>query len=198
MAIGDGYVSIHLVFHFYSIASCLGIECDGATYHSSKTARDRDRIRQNVLENLGWNIVRIWSTDWIRNPERQIDRVLAAYERGIMAQAIRPRGGEATPDEDLADLIPRIEVPQEAVGPVFKGIKEVPESHLQQTFLMIVKRVGSIDLEGLIQQTSRALGFGRTGKQIRQRLESTLNELLQVGHLRWIGERIGSNSEDAK
>ena len=49
----------------------LGIECDGASYHSSSTARDRDRLRQQVLERLGWRIHRIWSTEWFRNkPER--------------------------------------------------------------------------------------------------------------------------------
>src|SRR5262249_2406208 len=42
----------------------LGIECDGAAYHSSATARDRDRLRQEVLEGLGWRICRVWSTDW--------------------------------------------------------------------------------------------------------------------------------------
>ena len=46
----------------------LGVECDGRTYHQSKTARDRDRLRQEVLENLGWQIHRIWSTEWMRNP----------------------------------------------------------------------------------------------------------------------------------
>jgi very-short-patch-repair endonuclease len=54
----------------------LGIECDGATYHSSKTARDRDRLRQQVLENLGWRIHRIWSKDWIRDPAGETQRVL--------------------------------------------------------------------------------------------------------------------------
>ncbi|MBS4173521.1 AAA domain-containing protein [Bacillus sp. FJAT-49736] len=44
----------------------MGIECDGAAYHSSKTARDRDRLRQSVLESLGWNIQRIWSQDWVK------------------------------------------------------------------------------------------------------------------------------------
>src|SRR4029079_11856079 len=47
----------------------LGIECDGATYHRAATARDRDRLRQGVLEKLGWSIVRIWSTDWFENRE---------------------------------------------------------------------------------------------------------------------------------
>lgn len=52
-----------------------GIECDGATYHGSATARDRDKIRQAVLENLGWTILRIWSTDWFRNPGMVVDRI---------------------------------------------------------------------------------------------------------------------------
>jgi len=46
----------------------MAIECDGATYHSSKSARDRDRLKQQILEGLGWNVKRIWSTDWFRNP----------------------------------------------------------------------------------------------------------------------------------
>lgn len=54
----------------------LGIECDGAAYHSTKTARERDRLRQSVLEDLGWNIHRIWSTDWIRDEEKEIEKIL--------------------------------------------------------------------------------------------------------------------------
>lgn len=49
----------------------LGVECDGAAFHSSKSARDRDRLRQEVLEGLGWKIHRIWSTDWFNNPSQQ-------------------------------------------------------------------------------------------------------------------------------
>lgn len=53
----------------------LGIECDGATYHSSPTARDRDRLRQEILEGLGWQIHRVWSTDWIRDPASELKRI---------------------------------------------------------------------------------------------------------------------------
>ncbi len=54
------------------------IECDGATYHSSRSARDRDRIRQEILESLGWKnkIYRIWSTDWFTHPVKQTDHLL--------------------------------------------------------------------------------------------------------------------------
>ena len=52
-----------------------GVECDGATYHRSASARDRDRLRQAVLENLGWRVLRIWSTDWWTNAQRETDRI---------------------------------------------------------------------------------------------------------------------------
>ncbi len=52
-----------------------GIECDGATYHGSATARDRDKVRQAVLEGLGWKILRIWSTDWFRDPKTVVERL---------------------------------------------------------------------------------------------------------------------------
>lgn len=61
----------------------LGIECDGATYHSSKLARDRDRLRQQVLENLGWKFHRIWSTDWYHNRTQAKKRLLEAVEDAI-------------------------------------------------------------------------------------------------------------------
>ncbi len=55
----------------------LGIECDGASYHSSRSARDRDILRQQVLESLGWTIYRIWSTDWFRDPEGQTRKLIS-------------------------------------------------------------------------------------------------------------------------
>jgi very-short-patch-repair endonuclease len=54
----------------------MGIECDGATYHSAKSVRDRDRLRQTILERLGWRIRRIWSTDWFRSPRAEIAPII--------------------------------------------------------------------------------------------------------------------------
>ena len=61
----------------------LGIECDGATYHSAKSARDRDRLRQEILEQMRWNIYRIWSTDWFSDPEREMGKLLQYIQRLI-------------------------------------------------------------------------------------------------------------------
>lgn len=54
----------------------MGIECDGATYHSAKSVRDRDRLRQTILERLGWRIRRIWSTDWFKNPHAELQPIV--------------------------------------------------------------------------------------------------------------------------
>ena len=69
------FVDLAIVHPEHPGTYILGVECDGATYHSAKSARDRDRLRQQVLENLGWSIHRIWSTDWFRDPVGQSARV---------------------------------------------------------------------------------------------------------------------------
>lgn len=63
----------------------LAIECDGASYHSSATARDRDRLRQEHLERLGWTFHRIWSTDWFRSHDSEIARAFTAYQAAVDA-----------------------------------------------------------------------------------------------------------------
>ena len=57
-----------------------GVECDGATYHSAASARDRDRLRQEALERLGWTIIRMWSTDWFENPQGEVNRLIERLE----------------------------------------------------------------------------------------------------------------------
>lgn len=61
----------------------LAIECDGAAYHSGRTVRERDRLRQEVLENMGWKFYRIWSTDWIKDSVSEGKRLLEAVEKSI-------------------------------------------------------------------------------------------------------------------
>ena len=77
-----------------------GIECDGATYHSGFSVRDRDRIRQEILEALGWKgrIYRIWSTDWFYNPRQETERLRAFLEERRRISALE---GVADEEEDL-------------------------------------------------------------------------------------------------
>lgn len=73
----------------------LAIECDGASYHSGYTARDRDRLRQQQLEKLGWTFHRIWSTDWFLRRQEEIERTMQAYHRAV--QKSQSDNGSAVP-----------------------------------------------------------------------------------------------------
>jgi very-short-patch-repair endonuclease len=102
-----------------------GVECDGATYHRSKSARDRDRLREEVLNDKGWDIVRIWSTDWFDNPSLQTTRLLEklellrrkpAIDRSeytIATEACPPAGEFAVIDEPAPDEPPALEMGDE-------------------------------------------------------------------------------------
>lgn len=61
----------------------LGIECDGDTYHNTRTVRERERLRRSILEDMGWTIYRIWSTDWIKNPKFEGDKLLNTIDKAI-------------------------------------------------------------------------------------------------------------------
>lgn len=98
-----------------------GIECDGATYHRSATARDRDKLREQVLRGLGWEILRIWSTDWWHDAAGALDKVHARLE-ALLAEARERRAAEeaarlvevaAAPEADETDAGMEAQEPEE-------------------------------------------------------------------------------------
>jgi very-short-patch-repair endonuclease len=62
----------------------LGIECDGATYHSSRSARDRDRLREEIIQGRGWDLYRIWSTVWFLNQKAEEERLVKRLQQCIV------------------------------------------------------------------------------------------------------------------
>ncbi len=80
----------------------VGIECDGATYHRSRVARDRDHVRQQVLEGMGWKIYRIWSTDWFHDNDNQQKKLLAHLEASKTNTRLVPAPDNA---ETIADIL---------------------------------------------------------------------------------------------
>lgn len=175
---------------------CLAVECDGATYHSSHTARDRDRFRQTILENLGWRIVRIWSTDWIRNPDRQIDRVIAEYDAAVaMTPPTYLSSFEAVEEDQLEPKY--IEKPSSSNPSILKfgNIDEVPVTVIQSTADYILTQAGAMTFDDLVKQTSRGLGFGRLGVKIKARLEGQFGDDLETGRLKRLGESVTTGEQ---
>ncbi|HLP23005.1 MAG TPA: AAA domain-containing protein [Microbacteriaceae bacterium] len=149
----------------------MAIEADGASYHSGVTARERDRLRQELLEQRGWNFHRIWSTDWFGDPSAEIQKVRAAYEqalRGIAPAVADHDAGAARPKWSVSSLERDVPLP-----PFIRGlpIDEYPP-HLLDRILSHVRsdkvmRTKSDEVEEIFQ----LLGYRRRGTKIMARLE---------------------------
>jgi len=90
----------------------MGIECDGATYHSAKSARDRDRLRQTVLERLGWNIRRIWSTDWFKNPHGELAPIIRELNK-LKSPVTSAKADFEMKIDEIQDVIEQVEIEAE-------------------------------------------------------------------------------------
>ncbi len=140
-----------------------GIECDGATYHGSPAARDRDRVRQAILESLGWNIIRIWSTDYFIDPEGSIDKV------NIRLSTILEKIRNEESSEVDADITEK----------VVSGFVDVSHGQLDKnrffdesystTVIAVIKDVlqerNGIYLNEVISEVSRKFGLARATSQ---------------------------------
>ena len=94
------YIDIGVRHPDYPYGFLLGVECDGATYHSSRSARDRDRLRQEILESKGWHLHRIWSTDWFTDPLTEKEKLQAAIETRL-EEAVR----QISPSEGIGSAV---------------------------------------------------------------------------------------------
>ena len=191
----------------------LGIECDGATYHSARSARDRDRLRQQVLEDRGWTIHRIWSTDWFQQPEQELRRAVEAIERARSlsgpkgqedAETNRESGGVFGPH--IHDPIERSEPgPEEFDAKVEEAEAyreasfshrsrrephEAPTSELVGVIMRIVKVEEPIHIEELARRLAMVWGKGRAGRRIREETARAARTAVVDSHLRRVGDFI--------
>jgi very-short-patch-repair endonuclease len=98
-------VDLGIIHPDYPGVYLAGVECDGATYHGSPSARDRDRVRHSVLESLGWKLLRIWSTEYFTDPDEVIRRIHSKLEEILSEDRAKQRdrsihGGEENFDID--------------------------------------------------------------------------------------------------
>jgi very-short-patch-repair endonuclease len=150
----------------------LAIECDGATYHTSESARDRDRLRQEHLERLGWRFCRIWSSEWFYDKERSVGKVLKAYEEAVARADADDRG--ETPRPSKQDHV-TVDVPAALAAPMRVGKQPVPagyviDDYTDEELTALIRWIESDDMprtkEELLTSAMAALGFQRRGTKI--------------------------------
>jgi very-short-patch-repair endonuclease len=156
----------------------LAIEADGATYHSSDTARDRDRIRQEHLEGKGWRFHRIWSTEWIHNREQEIAAAIKAYEQAVRdSDSLSPSPAESVETESVQqELISSSAKKTRPAIPQRKSIVDYSEAELLELVRWWqsdgILRSDDEIIAGLVPE----LGFQRRGRLIVDRLTSVIQQ----------------------
>ena len=189
-----------------------GVECDGTAYHESATTRDRDRLRKAVLENLGWNILHVWSADWWLNSGREADRldhVLRHHLELVRLKRVEqndnlvlhdantmPRAGEGTPlqKEEMGIVAEKpiyagLVTMHEPVATYLKepdALKAKPDRFTDESYSTVLQEIirqtvnekGPLLESALVQSVSRLHGYARAGRQIRDRILSTVPQTI--------------------
>jgi very-short-patch-repair endonuclease len=160
----------------------LAIECDGASYHSSATARDRDRLRQEHLQRIGWTFHRIWSQDWFYHREAETERALAAYRAAVTAAdqakdwplGDAPKEQDAAPDGGSEPITPTRRTGPCPVPTRRSSIDEYSLAELTAVVQWIESDTLLRTQDELLAEAVRVLGFGRRGSRITAAINAAI------------------------
>jgi len=178
----------------------LGVECDGATYHSARSARDRDRLREQVLRAQGWKLHRIWSTDFIHHPADELRRLQEAIESerrasaapteeyvlpgpsvaapGAIERTVTAREPEAIPPYVRASLAPIVRW-----GDGTFSLFECAERVVQ-----VVETESPVHVQEVARRVGEAAGVGRVTERFRTMVERACVMAAGDGRIRREGE----------
>lgn len=191
----------------------LAIECDGKAYHSARSARDRDRLRQQILESMGWKFYRIWSTDWYKNKRIEKDRLLSAVKNAIERADINTElKSISSPDliefentelsavtfPSLTDAEgeksepPSFETETQEVGFEFPKYTPIKVEYIQascaydpvQVIYEVMKKEAPISEEWILKRTSVLFGSSKVTPTVKERYEAITKRLKALGIVR--------------
>ena len=157
----------------------LAIECDGASYHSAPMARDRDRLRQEQLEALGWRFLRIWSLDWFMRRDEEVQRALDAYSKAVaVADEQDKMSGKAGVAGEVGGSRPNNAAVQGQAGNGLKTRGPKPPIWIAgsideykpedvRTMVQWIQSDGKLRTDDeIVEEAARELGFSRMGTKI--------------------------------
>lgn len=148
----------------------LAVEADGASYHSGHIARERDRLRQTLLESRGWRFHRIWSTNWFRDADAEVRKVVESYEAAIDGGSPAETLDGKSAETKVASIVahrPTLERPVGRGG----SIDDYSQDYLDGV-IAYIQSDGLIRAnKDIMREAREILGFSRDGKRIRAKLE---------------------------
>ncbi|RAJ33015.1 DUF3320 domain-containing protein [Pedobacter cryoconitis] len=163
----------------------MGIECDGESYSRAKSARDRDRLRKQVLENIGWKIFKVWSTEWYRNPERELERLVAAIEKAKEQLSLDDLV-EQELEEEIKTLVREakvdttVEIPLYTLAVLpgeikFEELHLIPFGKLAGWINEVVSTEGPVHFEEVARRLADAAGATKIGSRMRYTINAAVN-----------------------
>ena len=174
----------------------LAVECDGRRYHSSSWARERDRLRQIVLEQKGWTFHRIWSTDWFYNRDTEVAKLLEAIERARLHRysdmkpgpvAPRPEVERAEPVEPEApERTPYVEADFMIHESRYVDLHEMATDVIIKYVVRIVETEGPVHVEEVARRLSRLWGYQRTGFRIQSAVKFAVYQAASRNRIRYV------------
>ncbi|MFJ4153059.1 AAA domain-containing protein [Streptomyces galbus] len=148
----------------------LAVETDGDRYHRAPSARDRDRLRQEHLQRLGWRFHRIWATDWFTSPHTELDHLLTAWRHAAQqADHAPPATPEPAPRQAPSPPPAPARSPRPAL-PDGQRIGDYSDTHLLDLASWLLSDGFQLDRDTRITQAMTELGFKKRGRVIVERL----------------------------
>lgn len=182
----------------------LGIECDGTAYHDARSARDRDRLRQSVLESHGWMIHRVWSTDWFHRPSEQLELIVARIEaakaehdaaasaraaRAVSVEIVTVEREDGTEigfapagDESMANSA-YVEAALTRPSRLTAELHETPTGILTALVEETVRIEGPVHIDEVIDRIRDAWGLKRAGGRVQQAVETAIDVAVRTGRI---------------
>lgn len=186
----------------------VGIPLDGTNYRLGKTARDRERLRRQVLEQLGWKIEPLWSQDWVANPDAQTERLMRAikpagaqedttslplemtHEEESYGDAEEPRAGMED-DEEAIPNIPELS-PYQPVQLPRQGTPEqfylTSPERFEELLVLLVKEDAPIHIEPAARRIAACWGITRVSPAVEEQILGALGALVARGEIELRGD----------
>ncbi len=172
----------------------LGIECDGATYHSSRSARDRDILRQEILQGMGWKLHRIWSTEWFKNRDAALNVLVENVSRAINGQTITEKEAESagTDLEEETDL-KAVPLKKAYAGTAYERSRtrckkeivmdEKRVHQFSEVVVNIVRDEGPIHIDLALERIKKLAGVARAGSNIQTNFKKAVTLAIRDGEI---------------
>ncbi|RYE14649.1 MAG: DUF3320 domain-containing protein, partial [Sphingobacteriaceae bacterium] len=192
------YIDLAIVDPEHPGRYLLGIDCDGEAYAQAKSARDRDRLRKQVLTSMEWKMYHVWSTDWLRSPGRELERLVAAIEKAKEQTALDDIVAEEILLEQTS-LVREEVVPLTTSLPIYELASLPPEVaqmelHLQsfgkigEWIEAVVKVESPVHFEEMARRLADAAGVSKIGARIRYTITSAADYAERSGLIKKRGD----------